>query len=254
MAKLAALAEKFGCALVAVRHLTKGGTDKAIYRGIGSIDFLAACRSVLLVGHDPDEPTRRAIIHNKCNLTEKGAAVGYEIRDGQFYWTGASDLTAERILSSGSNEESRSAIRIAEDFLRDALADGPRPSSEVQKEARAAGISQPTLNRAKQRLGVKAKKQGRPGDKEQRWVWILQQTEDDHEVYQAQADDDLQTSNGNKGFDAVHLAEDYQESASDSLRSPVDNLRGESERVDCYTCGSGGIRFTHCDKCGEFLR
>jgi hypothetical protein len=253
MAKLAGIAERYGCAIVAVRHLTKGGTDKAIYRGIGSIDFLAACRSALLVGSDPDEPSRRAIVHNKCNIAEQGAAVGYEIRDGQFFWTGPSDLTAERILSSGSNEENRSAIRVAEDFLRDALAEGPRPSTEVQKEAREAGISEPTLNRAKHRLGIKAKKHGKPGDKDQKWVWDLPKTEDNHEDYQAQTDDNLRANSGNKEFDTADLAEDYQESGPDSLRSPVDNLRVNSEVVDCYGCGSSGIRFKHCNKCGEFL-
>jgi AAA domain/Bifunctional DNA primase/polymerase, N-terminal len=254
MARLAGIAERYGCAIVAVRHLTKGGTDKAIYRGIGSIDFLAACRSALLVGSDPDEPSRRAIVHNKCNIAEQGAAVGYEIRDGQFFWTGPSNLTAERILSSGSNEENRSAIRVAEDFLRDALAEGPRPSTEVQKEAREAGISEPTLNRAKHRLGIKAKKQGKPGDKNQKWVWDLPKTEDNHEDYQAQTGDNLRANSGNKEFDTADLAEDYQESGPDSLRSPVDNLRVNSEVVDCYGCGSSGIRFTHCNKCGEFLR
>jgi hypothetical protein len=72
MSRLAILAEKYHCAIVAVRHLTKGGKDKAIYRGIGSIDFTAACRSVLLVGSDPDDTSRRAVVHIKSNLSEKG--------------------------------------------------------------------------------------------------------------------------------------------------------------------------------------
>jgi len=41
-AGLADLAEKFHCSILGIRHLTKGGRDKAIYRGIGSIDFTAA--------------------------------------------------------------------------------------------------------------------------------------------------------------------------------------------------------------------
>jgi len=53
-AGLAELAEEFHCSFLAIRHLTKGGRDKAIYRGIGSIDFTAAARSVLLAGTDPE--------------------------------------------------------------------------------------------------------------------------------------------------------------------------------------------------------
>jgi putative DNA primase/helicase len=53
MARLAALAARHHCAIVCIRHLTKAGQERSIYRGLGSIDLTAACRSVLLVGADP---------------------------------------------------------------------------------------------------------------------------------------------------------------------------------------------------------
>ena len=40
---------------VCVHHLAKSNADKALYRGIGSINFAAACRSVLLADHDADD-------------------------------------------------------------------------------------------------------------------------------------------------------------------------------------------------------
>lgn len=40
---------------VYVHHPAKSNADKALYRGMGSIDFAAACRSVLLAGHDVDD-------------------------------------------------------------------------------------------------------------------------------------------------------------------------------------------------------
>ena len=55
LAALAAIADRRRCAIVLIRHLTKGSRDKSIYRGIGSIDITAACRSVLLVGADADD-------------------------------------------------------------------------------------------------------------------------------------------------------------------------------------------------------
>jgi putative DNA primase/helicase len=62
-APLAAIADRQGCALVAVRHLGKSrGGGHALNAGIGSIDFAAAARSVLLVGQDPDEPSKRAVV------------------------------------------------------------------------------------------------------------------------------------------------------------------------------------------------
>lgn len=255
MARLALLAEKYHCAIVAVRHLTKGGKDKAIYRGIGSIDFTAACRSVLLVGSDPDDSSRRAVVHIKSNLSEKGSAIGYEIREGNFYWTGESDLTAERILSSTSDEEQSSALRSAEDFLRGALSDGPRWAKEIKNEAKETGISQATLFRAKRALRVKVRKEGKPGDKEQRWVWMLPDiVEDYHEGSQGEIDDNLRANESDKGFKPQHLSEGYQASVHDDLRAEDDNLRDRERLTYCNNCGSPGISFTHCDRCGEFLR
>ena len=255
MSRLAILAERYHCAIVAVRHLTKGGKDKAIYRGIGSIDFTAACRSVLLVGGDPDDSSRRAVVHIKSNLSEKGAAIGYEIREDGFYWTGASDLTAERILASTSDEEQGSALRSAENFLREALSDGPRWAKEIKEEAKETGISQATLLRARQAMDVKVRKEGKPGDKQQRWVWMLPEiAEDYHEGSQRKTDENLRANGSNKGFKSQHLPEDYQTAAHDDLREEIDNLRVGGRLTYCNDCGSQGISFTHCDRCGEFLR
>jgi hypothetical protein len=255
MARLAIIAEKYNCAIIAVRHLTKGGRDKAIYRGIGSIDFTASCRSVLLVGNDPDDPKRRAMVQIKCNLAPLGAAVGYEIRDGQFFWTGESSLTAERILTSASDEGRGSSRKSAEEFLREILADGPVPSKDVMREARVAGISHSTLIRAKDRLGIKVRKEGQPGSKDQRWVWEMPITaEGGHEGSQKENGDNLRANESDKGIEHQDLAEDYQGSFSESLRAEDDNLRAGDSLMECATCGSPGITHTHCDRCGEFLR
>ena len=48
--RLGALAEKYKCAIVLIGHMNKASGNKAAYRGIGSIDFYAVARSVLLVG------------------------------------------------------------------------------------------------------------------------------------------------------------------------------------------------------------
>src|SRR5262249_21676506 len=44
LARLARVAEETGAAILFVRHLSKGAKDKPMYRGLGSIDFTAACR------------------------------------------------------------------------------------------------------------------------------------------------------------------------------------------------------------------
>ncbi|MFC2018737.1 AAA family ATPase [Chloroflexota bacterium] len=162
MAKLADIAEKHGCAILAVRHLTKGGTLKPIYRGLGSIDLTAACRSVLMAGCDPENEAKRGLVHIKSNLAPKGQAIGYELRDGRFYWTGESDLTAARILAA-EDSEGKSAIDEAADFLRDELADGPVEAKQVFSDAKSSGIYERTLNRAKSRLRITSRREGESG-------------------------------------------------------------------------------------------
>jgi hypothetical protein len=221
-APLAAIAERQGCAIVALRHLGKSrGGGHALNAGIGSIDFTAAARSVLLVGADPDEPNKRAIVQTKNNLAPHGPAVGFKLENGQFYWTGESSLTAGRILSIASEDE-RSTVEEAAYFLRNTLEDGPVPTKEVKREARKAGISDATLRRAKDRLGVRAgKRGGHFGSNEQCWVWFLPRPEDAQESAEGAQEKEiehLQANSTNKNSYSSNLAEDAQLSDFEHLQ------------------------------------
>lgn len=46
--RLGSIAERTGCAIVLIGHMNKGSGAKAAYRGMGSIDFFAVARSVML--------------------------------------------------------------------------------------------------------------------------------------------------------------------------------------------------------------
>ncbi len=50
---LAELAKMYGCTIILIRHLNKKAGSRSLYRGGGSIGFVAACRSAWLVGLDP---------------------------------------------------------------------------------------------------------------------------------------------------------------------------------------------------------
>jgi len=167
MSQLSRLAEKFEIAILAVRHLTKGNMSKAIYRGLGSIDITAACRSVLMAGSDPDYPQNRALVHIKSNLAPAGPAIGYELREGGFYWTGESTLTVAQILASDNSVEGTSTRDAAEDFLKKELAEGQVPAKDVYRDAEGQGISRRTLERAKATLKVESIRKG------DTWFWCL---------------------------------------------------------------------------------
>ncbi|MBX3278832.1 MAG: AAA family ATPase [Acidobacteria bacterium] len=178
MARLARIAERNGCAILSLRHLTKGTGGKAIYRGYGSIDITAAARSVLLVGADPDDESRRAVVQTKSNLAPKGPAIGYRLNAEGFFWTGESDLTADRILNSYAREMGGSSGD-AISFLRDSLAEGERAAREVMREARDLGITEKMLRLAREKLGIKPVKRGgyfgneSKGHNNSGWFWKL---------------------------------------------------------------------------------
>lgn len=222
-APLAAIAERHGCAILAVRHLGKSrGGGHALNAGLGSIDFTAAARSVLLVGRDPDDEQKRAVVQTKNNLAPIGEAIGYKLEDSQFYWTGTSDLTAGRILAAESDEGERCTITEAVDFLRTALSSGGRDSKAIKAEAREAGISEATLRRAKTRLKIQAKKVGLPGSHYQKWIWRLPDNEGAQECAeddQKPNDEHLRANDAEKETYSQHLAEDDQASEIDHLRT-----------------------------------
>ncbi len=169
LAPLAALAARHGCAVVAVRHLTKATGGKTIYRGQGSIDFFAAVRSCLLVGKSPDNPKEKIIVHQKSNLGPETPSLKFSIEEGRFEWIGETTITADQVLNTPTDSDERSEIDEAVEFLRDTLKDGAVSSKDVFRQAKAAGVSERTLWRAKKRLGVKAVKSGFDGS----WKWSL---------------------------------------------------------------------------------
>jgi hypothetical protein len=171
LAGLARLAERFGCAVVAIRHLRKSASDRAIHRGLGSIDFAAAARSILLVAEEPGNSLRRVLAHSKSNLAPAGSSLTFDIRDGAFTWTGESDLSAEDLLATPDQGVTARPRNSAVDFLAEALSEGPVPVSELREQARAAGLSWRTVERAKAELNARAQRQGfgRGGV----WVWEL---------------------------------------------------------------------------------
>jgi hypothetical protein len=172
MGGLARVAEECRCAIVIVRHLRKGGTDKALHRGLGSIDFAAVARSVLLVGHQASNPARHAVVHLKSNLAAMSHSVGYEFRDGIFTWTGVSTLTAADLMAADVSVSDK--LLEAREFLTQKLADGPSLATEIQRCAEMEGISLATLRRAKDTLGVAVDKTAMDGP----WAWELPDTVD----------------------------------------------------------------------------
>lgn len=158
MTGLADIAERQGCAIIAVRHLTKGGKDKAIYRGSGSIDITAAARSVLMVGQHPEESDTRCICHIKHNLSPKGDTIEYSLdahRKNPFRFEGFSYITPEEIMKADPNQNSQKVKDEAEKFLAERLQKKSVEQDLLFRDAEAIGISRKILKAAAEKLEIR---------------------------------------------------------------------------------------------------
>ncbi|MBP6062487.1 MAG: AAA family ATPase [Fusobacteriaceae bacterium] len=163
--RLGTIAEKTGCAVVLIGHMNKGSGAKAAYRGIGSIDFFAIARSVLLVARVPENPNIRALAQIKNNLEKEGSTVAFEIKDNIFNWVGEYDISIEELLSGFS--QGNKSLK-AESFLKDLLTEEDSyPASEIFAKGKTLGISKRTLENSKQELGIKSIRVGTG------WHWKL---------------------------------------------------------------------------------
>ena len=70
--KLGMIAEKTSCTIVLIGHLNKSSGTQSTYRGLGSIDIMAAVRSLIFIGKVRKDPTTRVLIHEKVLLHRQG--------------------------------------------------------------------------------------------------------------------------------------------------------------------------------------
>lgn len=164
MSRLGSVADKYGCAIILIGHMNKGGS-KASYRGLGSIDFQAVARSVLIVGRLKDNPTMRIIAQGKSSLAPEGKSIAFELdKETGFKWVGKYDINAEDLLN-GTQKDNKS--QLAENLLNEMLADGKRPQSEIMTKAKEQGISKRILDEVKKNMYIKSIKESN------KWYWEL---------------------------------------------------------------------------------
>ena len=165
MKRVAVLAEKYHCAIILIGHMNKNSNGKSSYRGLGSIDFQAAARSVLIVGRIKDEPEIRVVCHVKSSLAPEGKSIAFRLdKDTGFEWIGEYDISADDLLS-GDNRGQK--IHAAKEFLKEVLASGSVAQTKVAEEAESRGIKKKTLWNAKKELEIDSVKIGN------QWFWML---------------------------------------------------------------------------------
>lgn len=249
---LAALAVRCRAAVIAVRHLNKGGGGtKAIYRGNGSIAFTGAARAGFLVASDPDNPQSRLLACVKTNLAQKPASMRYQILSSTedipyVEWGGSSEIDAQAALDGPKRQseideefEGRRRERQYEiEFLVDLLRDGPKPWKEIVQIGKSEGFSDRTLRRARADAGL-VKIVGDAGNAGV--LWGLRQQAFGHLATEGEALARAPHSSGqmakSRSGDQLSLVDDGQmenEPASDADR---DAAMETSPRA-CSVCGT----------------
>ena len=194
LSPLSDLAAKHGTAVVCVSHLNKSGGGEALMRVTGSMAFVAAARAAFIVAKDQESEARRLFLPLKNNIGNDQTGLAFALESAQvaspagsietsrvLWESEAVAVTADEAMAPQGDPEDRSRTDEAQDWLRKLLSPAPMKASDVQKEARQAGISEKALRRARERLGIKPDKREFAGG----WWWGIDGCEDAQDAQDA---------------------------------------------------------------------
>jgi len=185
LSPLTDLSQQNQAAIISIMHFNKKvDVTNALLRVSDSLAFGAHARHVYAVVDDPDNK-RKIFFRAKNNLAiAKDKALGYRFLSkvvGHDRNTGKEivaphidwepkyiDITAAEAMNAAtSSNKSPTARDDAKKFLEDLMRGGPLPVTLIKENAKAEGITERTLFRAKVDLGVAAYKDGPNGE----WQW-----------------------------------------------------------------------------------
>jgi len=136
------MCEELDLALIGIRHPTKGVGGTAMYKGGGSIAFVAVARAAYYIARDPADPDLRVIACTKCNLGPRPDSIAYRlevVRDLEGVAGAENDLGVCRVEWSGVVDRTAQELADSPDSLSpeqrgvlSALIDGCTTIGEVE--------------------------------------------------------------------------------------------------------------------------
>jgi hypothetical protein len=170
---LGQLAQDTDAAVLGNVHLGKGIGSDPVNLILGSRAFSAVARLALVAARDPDDDTSNVLSVEKSNLgridvpgltyrvdgvevaTDEGPASA-----GLLVWTGETERRVRDIMADADGE--RSERDDAAEWLTGYLTGqgGEAAAKDVYKAARAEGIKERTLKRARSRAGARSERRG----------------------------------------------------------------------------------------------
>ena len=112
---LAQLAQRTGCAVLIIRHLSKGRSGNLLYRGAGSIGIIAAARLGLIVTQHPSDEQKRILATTKNNLSKQATNLTYRIAENEegvpyLQWLGEDHHDVTALVVNANLSAQRQAI------------------------------------------------------------------------------------------------------------------------------------------------
>ena len=152
--KLGMIAEKTSCAIVLIGHLNKSSGTQSTYRGLGSIDIMAAVRSLIFIGKVRKDPTTRVLIHEKISLAPPGETMAFKLGDEEgFRWVGAYEISADELLDGKEGKATETKLERGAKLIQELLVDKNEISiRELDDKAKEQGISGRTMRDVRSRM------------------------------------------------------------------------------------------------------
>lgn len=168
MRRLGLWATLYDCAIVLIGHLNKNAGSKDLYRSLGSIDIMAAARSVLQICHCGDNSDIRSLKQVKSSLAPKGKNILFSIDSKKgIIWLHNEECNhkgKENISIDNNLSKREHATKMLQDFL----ASGPVEAKNILAYFATYDICAKTVKLLKKDLGICSLRKGG------KWYWVLE--------------------------------------------------------------------------------
>lgn len=171
------IARDFKCAVLVLRHLTKGG-GSAMYRGQGSIAFAGTARVVISVGVDPEDTETRAMAITKMNFAKAPQALTFRIEErpkgrSEFIWGEFVNLSSQEIMDAAAEARAEGkqgqGIQDAMEFLEATITGAPHDVEKLYRMGEKRSISRKMIDRAAQKMNLTKGKRKINGERVETW-------------------------------------------------------------------------------------
>lgn len=171
MRRLGMWAAGYDCAIVLIGHLNKKEGSKGLYRSLGSIDVVAAARSVLQVERDTENPDIRIVHQIKNSLAPTAEDIRFSISaDKGFRWLECRPQLFEKQQPDAEpkfdTEQQKAAY-----WIKHFLEKGDMSANEIYCRLDNEGISKRVARMVKTEMGIHCYQ------KKRRWYWSVQPEE-----------------------------------------------------------------------------